>query len=228
MFADKIPPIKQNKKIIKIYNSTRYARLNWTHHLKPLIKKSYADFFQRLKENGYEDKPWFNCLSDSIEAGEDIKASKDIYGDSISIQYGHHPVPIAPTYTKGGGLRVLVEDGASLVFSLNVNGSVVAFICPQKSDISKTKKKYYMIGEWRNSADISASDIRKMLEFLFEIQTYCNIYCSGKISTWLLTKLNAKDESIRGGTNPMLRYFKYLGHLINGVRKLYGMGSPTP
>lgn len=227
MFKEKIPRLQNNEKLFRMQTDTRYARLNWTHHLKPLAKESYLEFIKHLDGKGYSEKPYFNCLSDSVAAGEEIKTPKDIYGDSISVQYGHTPVRSRPLVTHTGGLKVLVEDGASLVFSMGINGAVLAFIQPQKTEISKTKQKYYLIGEWRNAAEISKSDIRKMLEFLFEIQTYCGILYSGKHSAWILTKLSAKDASIRGGTNPLMRYVKYFTHLVNGVRKLYGMGSPA-
>lgn len=227
MFFEKIPSLKENKKLKKLRTDTRYSRINWTHHLKPLLKESYLEFIELLNEKGYYEKPYFECLSDSVAASEEINTDKDIYSDSISIQYGPNPVPVKPIITKNGGLRILVEEGASLVFAMSINGSVLAFIYPQKTEISKTKKKYYLLGEWRNPADITKSDIKNIFELLFKVQNYCGIYSYGKHSSHILAKLNAKDESIRGGTNPVIRYFKYFFNLLNGVRRIYGMGPPV-
>lgn len=192
----------------------------------PLVDDVYIEFCQTLRDKQYQT-PRLECLTDAIANGEVINSKKNVYGDSISIEFDYAPIRISPIIKGSESTLIMIENGARFFFSMGINGGVLAFIAPQSSEISQTKKKNYLVGEWRNAADMSRSELVKLFKLLFEVQTYCGIQTSGKFAARILTRLSARDESLSSGTNPLFRHIKYLSLLFNGVRKLYGMGTPV-
>ena len=142
------------------------------------------------------------------EEADRVKTEKTIYGDSITIRFGNYPLPCKPTVLKPKvSMEVLVEYGASLVFSCSFNGSVIAFIYPQTTDCSKPIRKAYAIAAWRNSREFSQEDIYKIFKLFLQVHLFGSAYAPSKKAARIFAHLEAKHVQVTEGKNKLIGHF---------------------
>ncbi|ULJ59953.1 hypothetical protein MIS46_09275 [Wielerella bovis] len=205
----------------RYFQHTKYAQLNWEAHGKPIIKELAQEFIQTVEQ---EDSCYLHILKDDVKKQQVTQSDNSIYGDSITIRFGHKPLPCTATLPKQDTKHeILVETGASLVFSCGFNGSVIAMIYLPQSNVSQPLRTPYFVAAWQNSNEFTKHDIAPIFELFWQVQLFCGAYTYNRKSARIIARLEARHQQISEGKNVFISYLIYLRTFINGLRKIYGI-----
>lgn len=196
-------------------NHKYYSYLNWNICVKKLILQELNLFRTTLSS---VERLYISDLKDDIDKGI-ISSEETYYGDSVSIRFGNIPIPFKPL----GKQKMLVEKGASLVFSHAMNGSVIALIYPPESNISTAERKFYVVGAWQDPLDLTSHKIRKILLLFLNAQLSGSILSYSRRIALTFAELESKHLSITEGKNRFFTYIKYITTFFKYLRKIYGL-----
>ncbi|MDG2954611.1 hypothetical protein P7M11_07735 [Bisgaard Taxon 10/6] len=196
-------------------NPKYYSGLNWNICVKKLILQELNLF--RTSLSGLTCL-YISDLKDDIEKRK-IPDEETYYGDTVSIRFGSTALPLKPL----GKQKVLIEKGTNLVFSYSMNGSVVAIIYPSESEISTPERKFYVVGAWENSLDLTTNEIRKILSLFLNVQLSGSVLSYSRRIAFTFAKLESRHLSITEGRNKIFTYIKYITSFFKYLRKIYGL-----
>lgn len=192
-----------------------YSRLNWDICVKKLILQELKSFKTSL--SGLTNL-YISDLKNDLNEGR-ISNKETYYGDSVSIRFGNIPIPFTPL----GKQKILVEQGAILIFSHSMNGSVIALIYPSKSEISTPEREFYVVGAWQNSLDLTIHEAKKMLSLLLDVQLSGSFLSFDRRIAFTFAKLESKHISITEGKNRIFTFIKYITTFFKYLRRIYGL-----
>ncbi len=212
----------------RMYQETRFARINWTAHLLPLAKAAVQEFSSIVETYGLQ-RPYISVLSDDVARGYFGGQTDEIWADSILVSFGNRAIPLQAVVPVKGRTRIVAEEQASLVFSQLASGNVLALIYPPTSELVQPLKPYYMVNCWRDPRDVSHSQIMELLSLMAEVDMFCgSITFPNPKGTRLLARLQAKDAAHANGGSRFWVWLQYIFRFAVGVLRLYGIGKPTP
>lgn len=216
-----------SQKLEKCRDEAYFARVNWGAHLIDVAIPTLSKCAKALSDSGRAAPNIFHAEEDA-RLGRLDDQKTEIWGDSISVNFGSRPVSGRPAVPVKGRTAMLAEKGASLVFSQLVSGAVGAMIYPPSSSVLAPINEAYMVSFWENPAKVTKKDIEKLFDLLLEVDSFCSaaIYPNRRGSR-VLAKLEAKDAVLKNGGSRIWVWFKYTFRFVRAVLKMKGFGSPT-
>jgi hypothetical protein len=218
--------MKHLTKTAKFNLDSYFKRINFTYHVVPTAITAVNSNHDLYHEHGHE-KP--NIYIPSKNMAFEIKQAKEeIWTNSITISIGSQALPIEPIIRVKSRTKILSEDGATLVLSQCASGGVIALIYPPKSLLLSSQLDCYVFERWDNPLEITHKSVSKSLDFLYKLNSYTStcIY-PNPIGIRLMTKLQARDEVFRNGGSRIWVWFRYLIKSIQGIARVYGIGTPV-
>ncbi len=199
-----------------------YAKINWNAHLVPVVRRAIQEFGKDLQSRKCSP-PLLTQLAEEISKGNMPQDANSDVGDSISIWLGRRPIAARTLSSLAGGSPILVEEGATLVFSQQAaSGVVYVLLYPPSSAISKPEKSYYLLGIFQNPNLLTAAQVNQLLNDLIELDICCSTQTTPSLTCGkLLAKLDAREKALQGSDNKIFVYVKYLRYLCQALWKLY-------
>ncbi|AUJ35192.1 hypothetical protein [Vibrio vulnificus] len=212
-------------KINKIALNNYFKRVNFKHHLVPVIERVVEGFSESYKKYGVQ-QPNALVLSEDWELFYRSQ-KEEIWSDSVILSFGRLPVGIRPIVPVKGRLKVLSEEQVTLSFSQSISGDVIASITPPKSEVMSCQKNSYVVERWDDPLDVTEKQILKVLKHSLMINAYCKTALfPNKKALKLMAKMEVKDSVLSNGGSRIWCWLMYLVKSVKGVARLYGVGAP--
>ena len=216
-----------SKKLEKCRDEAYFARVNWVAHFIDIAIPTLNECAKALSDSGQAAPNIFHAAEDARLGRLDDQIT-EVWGDSISVNFGSRPISGRPAVPVKGRTSILLEKRASLVFSQLISGAIGAMIYPPSSDVLAPISQAYMVSFWENPAKVTKKDIKKLFDLLVVVDSFCSaaVFPNSKGSR-VLAKLEAKDAVLKNGGSRIWVWFKYTFRFVRAVLKMKGLGSPT-